>query len=167
MKPAALFLRRVTACAVAAQLLGARSEAAIAAAKGLGQGLRQAHQLARLGQDARAGWVMVGIDLLQSHDVRAHQLSRPPSPMPSGWPALLAALHQRTRGTLQQALDAVHALPRAEQQALRPLVYLAHTSLALSDAVQAAGETVLHQRIALTPLRKSWIAQQVRWGWLR
>ena len=29
------------------------------------------------------------------------------------------------------------------------------------------GETVLHQRIVLTPLRKSWIAQQVRWGWLR
>ena len=155
------------ACTVAAHLLGARSDAALAAAKDVGQGLRQAHQLARLGQDARAGWVMVGIDLLQSHDVRAHQLSRPTSPMPSGWPALLATLHQRARATLLQALDAVRALPPTERQALRPLVYLVHTSLALSDAVQAAGETVLHQRIVLTPLRKSWIAQQVRWGWLR
>lgn len=155
------------ACRVAARLLGARSEAAVTAASLLGLGLRQAHQLARLGQDARAGWIMVGIDLLQSHDVRAHQLSRPESPMPAGWPGLLATLHHRARATLLQALDAVRALPPAERQALRPLVYLAHTSLALAEAVHAGGETVLHQRIVLTPLRKSWMAQQVRWGWLR
>lgn len=155
------------ACAVAAHLLGARSEAAIAAARTLGQGLRQAHMLARLGQDARAGWVMVGIDWLQAHDVRAHQLSRPETPMPAGWVQLLAALHQRARDTLGQALAEVHALPSPERRALRPLVYMAHASLALADAVHASGETVLHQRILLTPLRKGWMAQQLRWGWLR
>lgn len=155
------------ACAVAAHLLGARSEAAIAAARTLGQGLRQAHMLARLGQDARAGWVMVGIDWLQAHDVRAHQLSRPETPMPAGWTPLLAALHQRARATLTQALAEVRALPAPDRHALRPLAYLAHASLALADAVQASGETVLHQRILLTPLRKGWMAQQLRWGWLR
>ena len=155
------------ACAVAAHLLGAHSEAAIAAARTLGQGLRQAHMLARLGQDARAGWVMVGIDWLQAHDVRAHQLSRPETPMPAGWPRLLAALHQRARATLTQAMADVHALPSPDRRALRPLVYLAHVSLALADAVQGSGDTVLHQRILLTPLRKGWMAQQLRWGWLR
>ena len=155
------------ACAVAAHLLGAHSEAAISAARTLGQGLRQAHMLARLGQDARAGWVMVGIDWLQAHDVRAHQLSRPATPMPAGWAQLLAALHQRARTTLTQALAEIRALPSADRRALRPLVYLAHASLALADAVQASGETVLHQRILLTPLRKGWMAQQMRWGWLR
>lgn len=155
------------ACAVAAHLLGAHSEAAISAARTLGQGLRQAHMLARLGQDARAGWVMVGIDWLQTHDVRAHQLSRPTTPMPAGWAQLLAALHQRAHTTLTQSLADIRALPSADRRALRPLVYLAHASLALTDAVQASGETVLHQRILLTPLRKGWMAQQMRWGWLR
>lgn len=155
------------ACALAAYLLGARSEAATSAARTLGQGLRQAHMLARLGQDARAGWVMVGIDWLQAHDVRAHQISRPETPMPPGWGSLLAALHQRTRATLNQALAQVTALPAEERRAMRPLAFLAHASLALADAVQASGETVLHQRILLTPLRKGWMAQQLRWGWLR
>ncbi len=155
------------ACAVAAHLLGARSEAATEAASLLGQGLRQAHLMARLGQDARAGWVMVGIDWLQAHDVRAHLLGKPQTPMSPGWGNLLTAMHVRARETLQQALTAVRALPSAERKAMKPLVYLAHASLALIDAVNASGDTVLHQRIMLTPLRKSWMAQQVRWGWLR
>jgi phytoene synthase len=154
------------ACAVAAHVLGARSDAAMDAARVLGQGLRQAHLLATLGQDARAGWVMVGIDCLQAHDVRAHQLSRPQTPMPPGWPDLLNALHQRVQQTLQQGLSAVRALPTSERRSMKPLVYLAHTSLALTDAVRASGDMVLHQRVVLTPLHKGWIAQQVRWGWL-
>ena len=151
----------------AARLLGVRSEPGLAAARALGQGLRQAHQLARIGQDARAGWVMVGIDWLQRHEVRAHQLSKPERPMPAGWDALMAALHVRARDSLREALAQVNALPSAEANALRPLVYLAHTSLALNDAVRATGDTVLHQRVVLTPLRKGWLAQRARWGWLR
>lgn len=155
------------ACAVAAHLLGARSGAATEAARHLGAGLRQAHMLARLGQDARAGWVMVGIDWLQTHGVRAHQISRPESPMPEGWAGLRSALHQRAQSTLTQALAAIKALPAQERRALKPLVYLAHTALALADAVEASGDTVLHQRILLTPLRKSWMSLLLRWGLLR
>ncbi len=155
------------ACAMAAHLLGARSSGATEAARNLGVGLRQAHMLARLGQDARAGWVMVGIDWLQTHGVRAHHISRPESPMPEGWPGLRSALHQRAHTTLTQALAAIKALPVQERRALKPLLYLAHTALALTDAVQASGDTVLHQRILLTPLRKSWMSLLLRWGLLR
>lgn len=86
--------------------------------------------------------------------------------MPEGWTGLRSALHQRATSTLTQALTAIRALPAAERRALKPLVYLAHTSLALVDAVQAAGDTVLHQRILLTPLRKGWMSLLLRWGWL-
>lgn len=155
------------ACVVAAHLLGVHGAEAVEAIRQLGQGLRQSHALARLGQDARAGWVMVGIDWLQTHGVKAHQLSRPERPMPEGWDALLAALHQRTYATLKGALAAMQALPSGERRALKPLLYLAHHALAQADAVRNAGETVLHQRVVLTPLRKAWMAQLVRWSWLR
>ena len=156
------------ACEGAARLTGAQSEAAIQAAGQFGLGLRLAHQLARLGQDARAGWINVAIDVLQQHEVRAHQLSKPESgAAPQGLPALLAHLRQRAATILREALAACRALPAREAQALKPLVVLAHIHLRQMDEIVQQGERVLHERIVLTPLRKWWIAQQVRWGLLR
>jgi phytoene synthase len=156
------------ACEGAACLLGAGSEHAREAARLLGVGLRMSHRLARLGQDARAGWVMVGIDLLQTHDVKAHQLTKPvPGQTPPGWTPLLADLALRARQPLQEALGQIERLPAAQARALRPLVLLAHLALAQVEVVVAAGDAVLHQRLLLTPWRKAWIAQRVAWGWLR
>lgn len=156
------------ACEGAARLLGAQSDAARKAAALLGTGLRLSHRLARLGQDARAGWVMVGIDLLQAHDVKAHQLVKPvPDQAPPGWPLLLVDLAQRARQPLQEALEQVRRLPRQEAKALRPLVLLAHLALAQVEVVAGADDAVLHQRLLPTPWRKAWIAQRVAWGWLR
>lgn len=156
------------ACAGAARLLGADSEPALSAARLLGTGLRLSHRLARLGQDARAGWVMVGIDMLQTHDVKAHQLVKPvPGQTPPGWPALLQDLARRARQPLTDSLAQIRQLPSAQARALRPLVLLAHLALAQTDVVAAAGDAVLHQRLLLTPWRKAWIAQRVAWGWLR
>lgn len=156
------------ACEGAASLLGARSEAARDAAALLGVGLRMSHRLSRLGQDARSGWVMVGIDLLQTHDVKAHQLVRPtPGQTPIGWSPLLQDLAQRARSPLQEALGHVRKLPAAEAHALRPLVLLAHLALAQVDVVAGAGDAVLHQRLLQNPWRKAWLAQRVAWGWLR
>jgi len=156
------------ACEGAAALLGAPSEAARAAASLLGTGLRMGHRLARLGQDARAGWVMVGIDLLQAHDVKAHQLVRPVrGEAPAGLAPLLNELAQRARQPLLEALGLVKQLPAAEARALKPLVLLAHLGLAQVDVVANDGDTVLHERLLLTPWHKAWTAQRVAWGWLR
>jgi phytoene synthase len=156
------------ACAMAARLLGATSTAAQEAATLLGLGLRRAHMLARVGQDARAGWVHVPVDTLQRHEVRAHELTRPSSDTPpQGWPALLDSLHAQARQDLLAGLQAIRALPRTESRLLKPLVALAYMQLALIDQIRQAQGRVLHERILLTPLRKGWIAQQARWGWLR
>lgn len=156
------------ACESAARLLGATSDEARAAAALLGTGLRLSHRLGRLGQDARAGWVTVGIDLLQTHDVKAHQLVKPvPEQAPPGWPQLLADLAQRARTPLHESLDQIRRLPKDQAKALRPLVLLAHLALAQVEVVANAGDAVLHQRLLLTPLRKAWIAQCVAWGWMR
>jgi len=156
------------ACEGAARLLGADSAPACEAARLLGTGLRLSHRLARLGQDARGGWVLVGIDLLHAHDVKAHQLLKPvPGQTPPGWSPLLADLAQRARQPLQAALSQINDLPRAQARALRPLVLLAHLALAQIEVVASAGDAVLHQRLLPTPWRKAWIAQRVAWGWLR
>lgn len=155
------------ACAGAARVLGASSDEAIAAARQIGVGLRLAHRLGRLGQDARAGWVLVGIDLLQRHNVKAHQLTRPDAQQPpEGWPALLAELHASSSQALHAGLKATRALPPKEAKDLKPLVALAHMALAQSAIVAGSGDAVLHQRLVLTPMRKGWIAQKVAWGWL-
>lgn len=154
------------ACEGAAHLLGARSDAALSVAHELGWGIRQAHHLARLGQDARLGWLHTPVNILQQHDVKAHELLRPaPGQAPEHWPALLTYLHAQARQSLKASWQAIAQLPRAERQALRPLAVLAALQIALIDEIAAHGERVLHERIMLTPLRKWWIATQVRWAW--
>lgn len=156
------------ACEGAALVLGASdTDATRAAARLLGRGLRLAHQMGRLGQDGRAGWVHVPIDTLQAHGVRAHELTKPGAQPTAGWTALLDALHAQASSALQAGLAQIRALPSPDRRALRPLVALAHMHLALIDEVRQHGDRVLHERIVLTPLRKSWIALRVGWGWLR
>jgi phytoene synthase len=156
------------ACEGAARLLGARSQEAGQAASRLGLGLRMAHQLARLGQDARSGWVHVAIDVLQQHEVRAHQLSKPDAAQqPAGLDRLLSHLRERACAVLREAMAARRALPPEEARALKPLLVLAHIHLRQMDEIVRQRDRVLHERIMLTPLRKWWIAQQVRWGLMR
>lgn len=150
-------------CAV---LLGATTEAARLAARQLGQGCRQVHQLARLGQDARAGWVHVPVDVLQKHNVRAHELTKPAPQAGENWPALLAYLCEQAQAQLNGGLTGIRALDRTERRALRPLVALAHMQLALLDEIRASEDRVLHERLLLTPLRKWWIGAKVRLGLL-
>ncbi len=148
-------------------VLGIRSPNARAAARLCGRAVRQSHQLARLGQDARAGWIHVPIDTLQAHDVKAHQLSKPQQDMPPGWPGLLAHLSTQAQTSLQKGREALLALTPAEQRALTPLRVMLHVHLMQVRELAASGNVLLHQRLVLTPLRKWWIAQRVRWGWLR
>ncbi len=154
------------ACEGAAVALGASSPDARAVARQCGLALRQAHQLARLGQDARAGWVHVPIDVLQKHDVRAHQLSKPIAQQtPAGWPHLLAHLADQAHVSLTSNMAELSALPSGEKNALRPLRVLMAIHLAQVREIKKSGDVVLHQRLMLTPLRKWWIAQKVRWAW--
>lgn len=153
------------ACEGAAHLLGARSPQALSAAHELGWGIRQAHHLARLGQDARLGWLHVPVSTLQQHDVKAHELLRPTAGQaPEHWPALLSYLHGEAKNTLRASLEALAQLKPIERKALRPLAVLAALHLALIDEIAARGPAVLQERIILTPLRKWWVALKVRWA---
>jgi phytoene synthase len=152
------------AAAGAAWLLGARTEAELAAARLWGNAIRRHHMLARLGQDARAGWVHVPIDVLQRFEVKAHQLVKPQrDAIPPGWPALLAHLHDEAQSAFMAARLATRTLPRDARLRLRPLAILGAILAAQGRAVAEAGITVLFERISLTPMRKAWAAQTQAW----
>ncbi len=152
------------ACEGAAWLSGARNDDTLAIAADLGVGLRRAHILFRLGQDARQGWLHIPIDVLQAHDVRAHELLKPPADAPTGNTlALLDAWQGMARQELTQALECVNRLTNSEQVALRPLIVLTRLNLALLDDLRQARYPIFKQRTLLGPWRKLWIAQMARW----
>lgn len=154
------------ACEGAAWVCGAREATTLTLARRLGTGLRRAHILTRLGQDARDGWLHIPIDVLQQHDVRAHELLRPSSAeTPPAIRALLADWRQRAVHDIDSALAEARALPSNERRALRPLAVLARLQLALLDDLDKAGYPVLRQRTFLGPWRKLWTAQRARWHW--
>lgn len=145
-------------------LLGAGTPPAQDAAHRLGMGLRRAHLLSRLGQDARAGWVMVGIDLLQQNDVKAHQIIRPGETPPAGWSSLLDALVRAAQHDLRAGWQQARALAPADRRALLPLLAMARCADALVSEIGQSQDTILHQRMMLTPARKAWLCWQTRWG---
>jgi phytoene synthase len=65
----------------------------------------------------------------------------------------------RARDALQTALAAV---PGTERRSQRTLLAQAALASALLDEIERDGYHVLHQRIALTPIRKLWIAWRAR-----
>ena len=59
--------------------------------------------------------------------------------------------------------EALALLPEADRRAQKPGLMMANIYRALLREVEATGFQVLHQRIALTPLRKLWIAMVTNW----
>jgi phytoene synthase len=68
---------------------------------------------------------------------------------------LIAFQIERARGHYERALS---LLPQVDRKAQRPGLIMAAIYRALLDEIERSGGKVLHQRIALTPLRKLWIA---------
>lgn len=151
------------ACAGAAWVLGARSDAAQQATQALGVALRRAHILTRLGQDAHAGWLHIPVDVLQQHDVRAHEWLRPAPDAPT--PAmrqLMSSWQADVVAKLTAALSAMQALGATERQALRPLRVLARLNLILMQDLAEQGYPVVRQRISVGPWRKTWATWRTR-----
>jgi len=54
-------------------------------------------------------------------------------------------------------------LPAEDQRAQRPGLMMAQIYRTLLREIEAENFQVLHQRIALTPVRKLWIAMRTHW----
>jgi phytoene synthase len=122
-------------------------------ASALGNALMLAQFVQELGNDARHGRIYLPIDELQRFGVTASELiNRKYGP---SFTALMRFQTNRARESLRTALAGIPAAERATQRTLRAQAAL---SLSLLDEIERDQFQVLHQRIALTPIRKLWIA---------
>lgn len=115
----------------------------------------------RMGHDARRGYLLVPINELQQFDVKAHEILQLKAGLQDEPRYLALMRHQaaRARQHLTQARAKLPDQPRPLRRFHAAL--LAHNS-ELLGAIESSHFAVLNQHIALTPLRKLWLAWSAR-----
>ncbi|WOD19977.1 squalene/phytoene synthase family protein [Paraburkholderia kirstenboschensis] len=123
----------------------------------LGEALLLAQLVVETGNDARHGRIYIPIDEMQRFNLTAADLIN--RKYSDAFTELMRFQTKRARDALQTAFVAVPASERRSQRALLAQGALAS---ALLDEIERDGYHVLHQRIALTPIRKLWIAWRAK-----
>ncbi|WGS48204.1 squalene/phytoene synthase family protein [Paraburkholderia sp. D15] len=123
----------------------------------LGDALLLAQLVVETGNDARHGRIYIPIDEMQRYNVTAADLIN--RKYSDAFTELMRFETSRARDAL---IAARTAIPAAERRAQRTLLALTALALALLEEIERDGYHVLHQRIALTPVRKLWIAWRAK-----
>jgi len=123
----------------------------------LGDALLLAQLVVETGNDARHGRIYIPIDEMQRFNVTAADLIN--RKYTDAFAELMRFQTKRARDALHAALAAV---PGRERRSQRTLLAQGALALALLEEIERDGYHVLHQRIALTPIRKLWIAWRAR-----
>ncbi|WP_395137567.1 presqualene diphosphate synthase HpnD [Schlegelella aquatica] len=143
---------------VSSAIFGRTQDATVAYAHRLGLALQLTNIIRDVGDDARRGRIYLPIEELQRFDVKAHEiLNRIYS---DRFTALMKFQAERAHRTYDEALA---LLPEADAASQKPGLMMANIYRTLLREVESTGFQVLHQRIALTPLRKLWIAWCTQW----
>jgi phytoene synthase len=123
----------------------------------LGEALQLAQFVVETGNDARHGRIYIPVDEMQRFNVTAADLIN--RKYSDAFTELMRFETRRARDAVQAALA---AMPAHERRTQRTLVAQAALALALLDEIERDGYHVLHQRIALTPIRKLWLSWRAR-----
>ena len=142
---------------VSARIFGPYDAATEAYAHQMGQAFQLTNIIRDVGEDARRGRIYLPISELQRFDVKAHEILQ--GQYSERFSALMAEQATRAHALYDAALA---ALPAAQRRAQKPGLMMASIYRTLLREVQASGFQVLHQRIALTPLRKLWLAWKMQ-----
>jgi phytoene synthase len=147
---------------VASGIFGRTQPATIAYAHKLGLALQLTNILRDVGDDARRGRIYLPVNELQQFGVTAAELLKREAPYgySERFTALMRFQAERAHQTYDEALA---LLPEVDRRAQKPGLMMANIYRALLRELEAAGFQVLHQRIALTPVRKLWIAMKTNW----
>ena len=160
----ALYCHRVAGVVgeVSANIFGRTDEATTGYAHRLGLAMQLTNIIRDVGDDARRGRIYLPVAELQRFDVKAHELLRTAAPYAYGerFDALMRFQAERAHRCYDEALA---LLPGTDRQAQKPGLMMANIYRTLLREIEASGFQVLHQRIALTPLRKLWIAMRTNW----
>ena len=147
---------------VAASIFGQTDPQTTAYAHKLGLAMQLTNIIRDVGDDARRGRIYLPINELQQFDVKAHELLNRQAPWgySDRFQALMRFQAERAHRLYDEALA---LLPEADRAAQRPGLMMANIYRTLLREIERGGFQVLHQRIALTPLRKLWIAARTQW----
>ena len=138
---------------LAAGIFGVTDERTYEYARRLGLALQLTNIVRDVGEDARRGRIYLPLEDLRRHGVKVADLLA--GRYVDGYVPLMQFQTERARRTYH---DALSALPAADRRAQRPGLIMGAIYFALLDEIERSQFQVLHQRIALTPLRKLWIA---------
>jgi phytoene synthase len=144
---------------LAAPIFGTTNPRTLDYAARLGLALQLTNIIRDVGEDARRGRVYLPQAELQRFGVTASSILR--AEYAPGFEDLMRFQIQRAQSAYE---DALALLPREDRRAQRPGLIMAAIYRALLDEIGRENGRVLHQRIALTPLRKFWIAWKT---WVR
>ncbi len=142
---------------VAARIFGQTVPATTAYAHTLGQALQLTNILRDVGEDALRGRIYLPVDELQRFDVKAQELLQ--RQYSDRFTALMRFQAERAHALYDEALA---LLPAADRRSQKPGLMMASIYRTLLREIEASGFQVLHQRIALTPLRKLWLAWKMQ-----
>ena len=142
---------------VAAQIFGQTDTATTQYAHKLGLAFQLTNILRDVGEDALRGRIYLPIDELKQFDVKAQDL------MQRQYSDRFTALMQFQASRAHRLYEEAFAmLPAADRQTQKPGLMMASIYRTLLREIEADNFQVLHQRIALTPLRKLWLAWKVQ-----
>ena len=122
-------------------------------ARSLGEALQLTNIIRDVGEDARRGRIYLPQDELDRFGVSSSALLR--GTADAKFSELMAFQHDRA----VEAYERAHAvLPPEDKRAQRPGLAMAAIYRALLDEIRRDGYRVLEHRVALTPIRKLWLA---------
>jgi phytoene synthase len=142
---------------VAARIFGQTAPATTAYAHTLGQALQLTNILRDVGEDALRGRIYLPVDELQRFEVKAQELLQ--RQYSDRFTALMRFQAERAHALYDEALA---LLPAVDRRSQKPGLMMASIYRTLLREIEASGFQVLHQRIALTPLRKLWLAWKMQ-----
>ena len=142
---------------VAARIFGQTDERTTEYAHTLGQALQLTNIIRDVGEDAMRGRIYLPISELQQFDVKAHEITK--REYSDRFTALMRFQAQRAHQLYDEALA---LLPAADRRTQKPGLMMASIYRTLLREIEAGQFQVLHQRIALTPLRKLWLAWKMQ-----
>ena len=142
---------------VAARIFGQTDAATTQYAHKLGLAFQLTNIIRDVGEDALRGRIYLPVSELQQFEVTAQEITQ--RQYSERFTQLMRFQAQRAHLFYDEALA---LLPAADRRAQKPGLMMASIYRTLLREIEADGFQVLHQRIALTPLRKQWLAWKMQ-----
>lgn len=138
---------------LAAEIFGYQNHQTQKYAHDLGMAFQLTNIIRDIGEDARRGRIYIPMDELKQFNVPAADILN--AKYSDNFAALMKFQAERAEQYYAQAF--AH-LPKEDRKSQRPGLMMAAIYRTLLDEIRRENFQVLHQRIALTPIRKLWLA---------